>query len=70
MRRIPALKVEVVDTTGCGDAYCAGFITGIPHGQDMLESACWGTAAAATVAQGLGSDAGLTNLDAVLALLP
>lgn len=67
--RLPVLPVEVVDTTGCGDAYCAGFITGLTHGKDVLESARWGTAAAATVAQGLGSDACLTDLDAVLALL-
>lgn len=67
--RLPALPVEVVDTTGCGDAYCAGFITGLAQGRDVLEAARWGTAAAATVAQGLGSDACLTDLDAVLALL-
>jgi sugar/nucleoside kinase (ribokinase family) len=65
--RLPVLDVEVVDTTGCGDAYCAGFIMGLLHGQDVLESARWGTAAAAQVAQGLGSDAGLTDLDAVRA---
>ena len=35
------------DTTGCGDAYCAGFITGLLHGQDVLAAARWGTAAAA-----------------------
>ncbi|MFC4051770.1 carbohydrate kinase family protein [Actinomadura syzygii] len=69
VHRLPALPVEVVDTTGCGDAYCAGFITGLAHGRDVLEAARWGTAAAATVAQGLGSDACLTDLDAVLALL-
>ncbi|MBO2457353.1 carbohydrate kinase family protein [Actinomadura violacea] len=69
VHRLPALPVEVVDTTGCGDAYCAGFITGLGQGRDVLESARWGTAAAATVAQGLGSDANLTDLDAVLALL-
>ncbi|MCP9948780.1 carbohydrate kinase family protein [Actinomadura madurae] len=69
VHRLPVLPVEVVDTTGCGDAYCAGFITGLTHGRDVLESAHWGTAAAATVAQGLGSDAFLTDLDAVLALL-
>ncbi|XRQ13706.1 carbohydrate kinase family protein [Actinomadura welshii] len=68
-QRLPALPVDVVDTTGCGDAYCAGFITGVAQGRDVLEAARWGTAAAATVAQGLGSDACLTDLDAVLALL-
>ncbi|MBO2453662.1 carbohydrate kinase family protein [Actinomadura barringtoniae] len=69
VERIPAIEVDVVDTTGCGDAYCAGFITGLMNDRDLGEAARWGTAAAATVAQGLGSDACLTGLDAVLALL-
>ncbi|KAB2345072.1 carbohydrate kinase family protein [Actinomadura rudentiformis] len=69
VERLPALEVDVVDTTGCGDAYCAGFITALQHGKELLEAARWGTAAAATVAQGLGSDACLTDLDGVLALL-
>jgi sugar/nucleoside kinase (ribokinase family) len=67
--RVPALKVDAVDTTGCGDAYCAGFVTGLLHGEPVAEAARWGTAAAALVATGLGSDAGLTDLDAVLSLL-
>ncbi|MBE1537399.1 carbohydrate kinase family protein [Actinomadura algeriensis] len=69
VRHLPALPVDVVDTTGCGDAYCAGFVTALVRSRDVHEAARWGTAAAATVAQGLGSDAGLTDLDAVLALL-
>ncbi len=66
---VPALKTDVADTTGCGDAYCAGFITGLLHDQDVLTAARWGTAAAARVATGLGSDAGLTDLESTLALL-
>jgi sugar/nucleoside kinase (ribokinase family) len=66
---VPALETAVADTTGCGDAYCAGFITGLLHGQDTSGAARWGTAAAARVATGLGSDAGLTDLDSTLALL-
>ena len=69
IEQVPALKVEVSDTTGCGDAYCAGFITGLLHGQDVVGAARWGTAAAAQVATGLGSDAGLTDLESILALL-
>jgi len=65
---IPALPVEAVDTTGCGDAYCAGFIAALVHGHGPSVAARWGTAAAATVAQGLGSDACLTGLDEVVAL--
>ncbi|MEU0569845.1 carbohydrate kinase family protein [Nonomuraea sp. NPDC005983] len=67
--RVPAVKTEAVDTTGCGDAYCAGFVTGLLHGQDVLTAARWGTAAAARVSTGLGSDAGLTDLPTTLALL-
>ncbi len=67
--RVPALEVPVRDTTGCGDAYCAGFIVGLLHGRDVLTAARWGTAAAAKTATGLGSDAGITGLDDILALL-
>jgi sugar/nucleoside kinase (ribokinase family) len=66
---IPALDVPVVDTTGCGDAYAAGFFVGVLSGWSE-ESAAWlGTAAAALVAQGLGSDAGIRDLDSTLAFL-
>lgn len=70
VERVPALQVEVNDTTGCGDAYCAGFITGLLHGQDVRTAASWGTAAAARVATGLGSDAGIVDLPTTLAILP
>jgi sugar/nucleoside kinase (ribokinase family) len=60
--RIPALRVDVVDTTGCGDAYCAGFVSGLIDGLDPLAACERGTAAAALVATGLGSDAGIVDL--------
>ncbi len=59
LTRVPALDVPVVDTTGCGDAYCAGFAAGLLRGRDVLGAARLGTAVAARVAGGLGSDAGL-----------
>ncbi|MFD1496183.1 carbohydrate kinase family protein, partial [Streptosporangium lutulentum] len=34
--RVPALDVPVVDTTGCGDAYCAGFIAGLIDGREVV----------------------------------
>ena len=67
---IPALGVEVVDTTGCGDAYSAGFIIGLCRGWDPVAAGWLGTAAAALVAQGLGSDATLTSLSQALQLIP
>jgi sugar/nucleoside kinase (ribokinase family) len=67
--RVPALDVPVVDTTGCGDAYCAGFITALLDGQPPAAAARFGTAAAALVAGGLGSDAGIIDRDQTLAFL-
>lgn len=68
--RIPALPVPVVDTTGCGDAYSAGFIVGLCRGWDPLAAGWLGAATAALCAQGLGSDAVLTGLGQALELIP
>jgi sugar/nucleoside kinase (ribokinase family) len=61
--RIPTYKVPVVDSTGCGDAYCAGFIVGLSKGWDVEQAGRLGSAAGALVVQGLGSDAGIVDLD-------
>ncbi|MFJ3304318.1 carbohydrate kinase family protein [Streptomyces sp. NPDC086549] len=55
---VPAFAIDVVDTTGCGDAFSAGFLRGVGLGRTPRESAVLGCAAAALVAQGLGSDHG------------
>ncbi len=60
--RIPAFEAPVVDSTGCGDAYCAGFIVGLLQGWDLARAGRLGTAAAALVITGLGSDAGIIDL--------
>jgi sugar/nucleoside kinase (ribokinase family) len=58
VQRVPAFAVDVVDTTGCGDAFSAGFLRGVSLGHDRRDAAVLGCAAAAHVAQGLGSDHG------------
>jgi sugar/nucleoside kinase (ribokinase family) len=55
---VPAFATDVVDTTGCGDAFSAGFLRGVALGRPPLAAAVLGSAAAALVAQGLGSDHG------------
>ena len=64
--RVPALRSTVVDSTGCGDAYCAGFIVGLLHGWPLEQAARLGTAAAGLVITGLGSDAGIVDLEQTL----
>ena len=52
---VPALKVEVVDTTGAGDAFSAGFIASLSKGAS-LEAACEaGNQAGAHIVQKLGA---------------
>jgi len=62
---VPAFAVEVVDTTGCGDAFSAGFLRGLSLGRDRRAAATLGCATAALVAQGLGTDHGTFDLDTV-----
>jgi sugar/nucleoside kinase (ribokinase family) len=61
---VPAFAVDVVDTTGCGDAFSAGFLYGLTAGRKGHDAAVLGCAAAALVAQGLGSDYGDFDLAA------
>jgi sugar/nucleoside kinase (ribokinase family) len=62
--RVPAFTVDVVDTTGCGDAFSAGFLRGLELGRDRSDAARLGCAVAALVAQGLGTDHGAFDLAA------
>jgi sugar/nucleoside kinase (ribokinase family) len=64
--RVPALEVDVVDTTGCGDAFSAGFLRGLSLGREPGDAATLGCAVAGIVAQGLGSDHGDFDLDTVI----
>jgi len=62
--KMPAFAVDVVDTTGCGDAFNAGFIAGLHRGLDRETTLKFAQASAALVATGLGSDAGIVSFDA------
>lgn len=64
MQQVPAFKVDVVDTTGCGDAFSAGFVCATLIGRSPHDAAVLGNAVAALVAQGLGSDHGDFDLQA------
>ena len=62
---VPAYDIEVVDTTGCGDAFSAGFLRGLSLGRDLRGAAELGCATAALVAGGLGTDHGSYSLASV-----
>ena len=68
-RRTPAHRAAVVDTTGCGDAFCAGVIVAVLAGWSIDAAAALGTATAALNLRGLGSDAGARDLDEALAFM-
>ena len=45
----PARKVQVMDTTGAGDAFCAGVSIGLTYGKNMAEAIEIGSMLAASV---------------------
>lgn len=55
LRRVPAHAITPVDTTSCGDSYCAGFIAGLDRGWSVIEAARLASAVSALVARGVGT---------------
>lgn len=67
---IPIIKnVEVVDTSGCGDAFCAGFHVALSRGMNAEQAAHFACATAAQVATGVGSDAGVKDYDTTFKIM-
>jgi len=66
---LPAYVITPVDTTSCGDSYCAGFIAALDRGWPPLEAARFATATAALVAQGLATLGKLESFEATEAAM-
>lgn len=64
--RLPAFQVDVIDATGAGDAFAAGFIAGIWFGWNLEEVACLANAVGALCVTGLGASGGIRNLPETL----
>lgn len=60
--RLPAAATAPVDPTGCGDAFCGGFLVGLAETDDLGTAMAHGTVAAGAVAQDHGAAHAL-NLD-------
>jgi 2-dehydro-3-deoxygluconokinase len=59
---VPAHRVSpVVDTTGAGDAFDAGFLHGLAHGRDPVAAARMGTVLAGLKCRGRGATASLPS---------
>jgi len=52
---VPAHRADVVDTTGAGDLYAAGFLYGLTRGDDLERCARMGALAAAEVISHVGA---------------
>jgi sugar/nucleoside kinase (ribokinase family) len=59
----PPYVDEVIDTTGAGDSFVAGFLTGINRGLDIEDSLELGQAVAARCIRGLGATAGVEGIE-------
>ena len=66
---MPAHRITPIDTTSCGDSYCAGFIAALNRGWEPLEACRFATATAAQVAQGLATLGKLESFEATEAAM-
>ncbi len=60
---IEPFKVEVVDTTGAGDAFCTGFLYGLIKKKDLYECGRLGNFVASRCIQRVGARKGLPRLE-------
>lgn len=56
---IPAFPQQVVDTTGAGDAFCAGYIAGLQAGKSVSDAVRWGNAWGAIAISAVGATTAL-----------
>jgi sugar/nucleoside kinase (ribokinase family) len=64
--RLPAYEVDVVDATGAGDAFAAGFIAGVWQGWSLEDTARLANAAGALCVTGSGAAGGSRSLEETL----
>ncbi len=57
--RVPAMKVDAVDTTGAGDAFHGGFAAALSWGKSVKEAMIYGTAVAALSVTKVGAAAAM-----------
>ena len=67
--KAPAFITEVIDTTGAGDSFNAGFLYGFLSGQRQSEALRWANACGALAVQAVGGTGGYKSLEDVTSFL-
>ena len=66
---VPAFAVDPLDTTSCGDSFCAGFISALDRGWAPLDACRFASMAAALVASGVGTLGALVGFEETVAAM-
>lgn len=67
--RIPRYEVNAIDALGAGDAFAAGFLTGVLKGWDLEKTGRFANAVGASCVMALGATTGIKSLDETLAFM-
>ncbi len=66
---IPCFKVKAVDTTGAGDSFCAGFLSGMAKGLSFSECGRFANAVGAHCVQAMGATTGIRSYEDIVAFM-
>lgn len=62
-------NVQVMDTTGAGDSFCAGFLTGLARGWDLRECGKFANAVGTHCVMAVGASTGIKSLEEIQAFM-
>lgn len=62
---IPCFTVKAVDTTGAGDSFCAGFLSGMAKGLSFVECGRFANAVGAHCVQAMGASTGIRSYEEI-----
>ncbi|MBR1758178.1 MAG: carbohydrate kinase family protein [Lachnospiraceae bacterium] len=65
---VPSFRVKAIDTTGAGDSFAGGFLTGVLKGWDLKKCAIFGAATGCIAVQSIGANTGVKSYEQVLAV--
>ena len=66
--RVPAFPAKAIDTTGAGDSFAGGFLTGVLKGWDLKKCAIFGSATGCLAVQAIGANTGVKSYEQALAV--